>query len=79
MHPLLAVFSSPLLEWNGDGGDIGHVTLHLLWPMCGSKENSALAELFLTLSGSACVASGAVGSEGDEGCGGLQMERQRLQ
>lgn len=45
---------------SGDGY-IRCVALHLLWPLCGGKGNSALRGLFLILGGSVCVAAGAGG------------------
>lgn len=59
---------------SGDGY-IRCVTLHLLWPLCGSKGNSALRELYLILGGSACVASGAVGREGMEDAGVRELKK----
>lgn len=67
MDPLLAFFPPPA-SVSGDRY-IRCVTLHLLWPLCGRKGNSALRDLFLILGGSACVASGHVGSEGMEDAG----------
>lgn len=65
-----STFSNVFLPRSVSGdGYIRCVTVHLLWPLCGSKGNSALRELFLILGGSACVASGALGREGMEDAG----------
>lgn len=59
---------------SGDGC-IRCVTLHLPWPLCGSKGNSALRELFLILGGNACVAPGIVGTEEMEDAGVRKQKR----